>query len=1121
MINKIIEYSASHKFIVILLVGFAVGAGIWSMYNVPLDAIPDLSDPQVIIYTEWPGRSPNLVEDQITYPLISTMLAAPRVNQVRGISDYGFSYVYVIFEEGTDIYWGRSRVLEYMSKLSGKLPEGVTPALGPDATGVGWAFEYALVDRSGNNNLAQLRSFNDWYARYWLESVSGVAEVAIIGGFVKQYQVVVDPNKLRAYRVSIHDVMDVIRRSNNEVGGRVVEFTGKEYLVRGRGYIRSIADIQNLPVGPSKMNYDMPPANPSSMNNEAVPLPSVSSPVFSKTGVPVRIADVARVELGPEMRRGVAELNGEGEVTGGIVVVRYGQNVSEVIEKVKKKIKEVEPSFPAGIEFVTTYDRSDLIRRSIETLSHTLIEELLIVSLVILIFLWHVPSAMIPIATIPIAVIISFIPMYGTGITSNIMSLGGIAIAIGAMVDAAIVVVEQTHKKLERWEKEGRHGDSKRVIIEAVKEVGGPSFFSLLVIAISFLPIFVLQAQEGRLFKPLAFTKNFSMALAAVLAITLDPALRLAIMRTKEFSFRPRALARLAGAIFIGKIHDEEKHPISKPLMKMYHPVLRFALNHKWLILTGAVLAVAATVPVFMQLGSEFMPPLNEGTILYMPITLPGISVAEATKYLQIQDKMLIQFSEVETVFGKIGKAETSTDPAPMSMVETTVTLKPEDQWRKISVERWYSKKWIPEFAKVPFRYIWPEERTIDWEELIAEMDSKVQIPSYANAWLFPIRTRIDMITTGIRTPVGVKVLGPKLEVIEQVGLEVEEAIKEVSGTRSAFYERVTGGYYLDFEVDRQEAARYGLAVEDINDVIESAIGGMSVTTTIEGRERYPVNVRYARSFRDDLNSLGNVLVSTSSGAQIPISQLAHMTLTTGPSMIKNEEGFLAGFIFVDVAGRDLGGYVKEAKQVVAEKVKLPAGYSIVWSGQYEYMERVKSRLLVVVPFTLFIVFLLLYINTSSFVKTSIILLAVPFSAIGAIWLLYLLDYNMSIAVWVGLIALLGVDAETGVFMLLYLDLAYKERIDNGTMRNPRDLKEAIEYGAVKRLRPKVMTVAVMFMGLVPIMWSQGAGSDVMRRIAAPMIGGIFTSFLMELLVYPVIYEIWKGGKLKKLQAAE
>ncbi|MCI0415030.1 efflux RND transporter permease subunit [bacterium] len=1122
MIDRIIEYSAAHKFMVFLLVGFAFLAGIWSIYNVPLDAIPDLSDPQVIIYTEWPGRSPNLVEDQITYPLVSAMLAAPRVNMVRGFSDYGYSYVYVIFDEGTDIYWGRSRVLEYMSKLTGKLPPDVTPTLGPDATGVGWAFEYALVDRSGRNNLAQLRSFNDWYVRYWLESVSGVAEVATVGGFVKQYQVVVDPNKLRAYRVTVTDVMDVIRRSNREVGGRVVEFTGKEYLIRGRGYIKGISDIESLPVGPRAMNGTSTTGPMStSMSNGTSMMPAASTRISINSGVPIRVADVARVELGPEMRRGVAELNGEGEVTGGIVVVRYGQNVSEVIDQLKEKIKEVKPSFPEGVEFITTYDRSDLIHRSIETLRRTLIEELLIVSLVILIFLWHVPSAMIPIATIPIAVIIAFIPMYGMNITSNIMSLGGIAIAIGAMVDAAIVVVEQTHKKLEHWDKEGRPGDSKRVIIDAVKEVGGPSFFSLLVIAISFLPIFVLQAQEGRLFKPLAFTKNFSMAIAAVLAITLDPALRLAIMRTREFSFRPRALSRLANAIFIGKIHDEENHPISRPLMKIYHPALRFALNHKWLILTTAVLVVALTVPVYRKLGSEFMPPLNEGTILYMPITLPGISVTEATKYLQIQDRMLMQFPEVQTVFGKIGKAETSTDLAPMSMVETTVTLKPEDQWREVPMERWYSKPWVPEFVKVPLRRIWPDTKRITWEELISEMDSKVQIPSYANAWLFPIRTRIDMITTGIRTPVGVKVLGPKLEVIEQVGLETEKVLKKVPGTRSAFFERVTGGYYLDFEVNREEAARYGLAVDDINDVIESAIGGMSISTTIEGRERYPINVRYARSMRDDLNALGGVLVSTPSGAQVPISQLASMRLSTGPAMIKNEEGFLAGFIFVDVTGRDLGGYVKEAKKTVAEQVKLPAGYSILWSGQYEYMERVKQRLLVVVPITLLIIILLLYVNTGSFVKTSIILLAVPFSAVGAIWLLYLLDYNMSIAVWVGLIALLGVDAETGVFMMLYLDLAYKERVAKGTMKTKADLKEAIEYGAVKRLRPKVMTVAVMFMGLVPIMWSHGAGSDVMRRIAAPMIGGIFTSFIMELMVYPVIYEIWKGRELKKLQLVQ
>ncbi|MBI4483385.1 MAG: efflux RND transporter permease subunit [Acidobacteria bacterium] len=1086
MINHIIEYCAAHRLLVVFLVMSALVIGLWSMFNVPLDAIPDLSDPQVIIYTEWPGRSPNLVEDQITYPIVSAMLAAPHVTVVRGISDYGFSYVYVIFDEGTDIYWGRSRVLEYMSKITGKLPEGVTPTLGPDATGVGWAFEYALVDRSGKHNLAQLRSFNDWYMRYWLESVPGVAEVAVVGGYVKQYQVTIDPNKLLAFHLPLNRVIDSIRNSNNEVGGRVVEFTGKEYLVRGRGYIRSLDDIRSLAVGSDGQ------------------------------GTPIRVEDVASVQLGPDMRRGIAELNGEGEVTGGIVVVRYGQNVMDVIERVKTKLEEIKPSLPEGVEVAITYDRSDLIQRSIDTLKRTLIEELAIVSLVILIFLWHIPSATIPIITIPVAVILSFIPMYFSGVTSNIMSLGGIAIAIGALVDAAIVVVEQTHKKLERWESEGRPGSATRVIIDAVKEVGGPSFFSLLVIAISFLPIFALQAQEGRLFKPLAFTKNFSMAIAAVLAITLDPALRLLFMRTREFRFRPHWLARVTNAILVGKIHGEEHHPISRPLMAVYQPAVRFVLDHKWFVIAAALLMVVGTIPVYQKLGSEFMPPLNEGTILYMPITLPGISITEADKYLQIQDKLIKQFPEVQSVFGKIGKADTSTDPAPLSMVETTVVLKPEGEWRKVKQDRWYSS-WMPEFLKKPFRKIWPEEHPMAWEDLITEMDQAVQIPSFPNAWLFPIRTRIDMITTGVRTPVGIKVLGPKLEAIEQVGIQLEKTLQEVRGTRSAFFERVTGGYYLDFEVDRREAARYGLSVGEVNDIIETAIGGKNITTTIEGRERYPVNVRYARGLRENLSQLNRVLVPTPQGAQVPLTQLAHLTMRTGPPMIKNEEGFLAGFLYVDVAGRDMGGYVEEAKKVVAEKVPLPPGYQLQWSGQYEYMERVKQRLLYVVPLTLFIVFLLLYFNTNSVVKTLIILLAVPFSAVGAIWLLYLLDYNMSIAVWVGLIALLGVDAETAVFMLLYLDLAYKERVAQGKMRSVADLKEAIEFGAVKRLRPKVMTVGVMFMGLVPILWSTGAGADVMRRIAAPMIGGIFTSFILELLVYPAIYEIWKGFEVRRL----
>src|SRR6266446_7243861 len=759
MINRIIEFSARNRALIVVLTICLTLYGVWSLRNIPLDAIPDLSDPQVIIYTEWPGRSPDLIEDQITYPIISAMLSAPHVSVVRGSSDYGFSYVYVIFEEGTDIYWGRTRVLEYMSKLSGKLPEGATSQLGPDATGVGWAFQYALVDKSGRNNLAQMRSFNDWYMRYWLESVPGVSEVATVGGFVKQYQVNVDPNKLRGYGIPINKLMQVIHDSNSEVGGRVVEFTGKEYLVRGRGYIQKVQDIEKLSLG------------------------------SDGKGTPILISDVAHVELGPDMRRGVAELNGEGEVTGGIVVVRYGQNVMNVIQAVKQKIEEVRTGLPKGVDVVVTYDRSDLIERSIDTLKHTLIEELVIVSIVILIFLWHVPSAIIPIVTIPIAVILSFVPMYGTGITSNIMSLGGIAIAIGAMGDAAIVVVEQTHKKLEHWEAEGRHGSPQRVIIDAVKEVGGPSFFSLLVIAVSFMPIFALQYQEGRLFKPLAFTKNFSMAIAAVLAITLDPAMRLLFMRTQPFQFRPRWVSRISNAVLVGKIHGEERHPISRPLMRIYHPVVRVALKLRWLVIAAAVVIVLLTIPVYRRLGSEFMPPLNEGTILYMPITLPGISVTEATKYLQIQDKLLMQFPEDQSVFGKIGKAETATDPAPMSMVETTVVLKPEKEWRQAHKDRWYSH-WSPEFLKPPLRRLWPEDAPIGWEQLTEEMDRTVQIPSYANAWLFPIRTRIDMITTGIRTPVGVKVLGPDLEKIETIGLQLEKALQPIQGTRSAFFER-------------------------------------------------------------------------------------------------------------------------------------------------------------------------------------------------------------------------------------------------------------------------------------------------------------------------------------------
>src|SRR5881296_3166398 len=823
MINRIIEYCAANRLLVVFLIASGVVIGVWSMYNLPLDAIPDLSDPQVIIYTEWPGRSPDLVEDQITYPVISAMLAAPHVSVVRGISDYGFSYVYVIFEEGTDIYWGRSRVLEYMSKIGGKLPEGVSPRLGPDATGVGWAFEYALVDKTGTNNLAQLRSFNDWYMLYWLESVPGVAEVATVGGFVKQYQVNIDPNKLRGYSIPINKLMQVIHDSNSEVGGRVVEFTGKEYLVRGRGYIQKVADIEKLPLG------------------------------TDGKGTPILISDVARVELGPDMRRGVAEFNGEGEVTGGIVVVRYGQNVMNVIEAVKQKIEEVRSSLPKGVDVVVTYDRSDLIERSIETLKGTLIEELVIVSLVILVFLWHIPSAIIPILTIPITITIAFIPMYGMRMTANIMSLGGIAVAIGAMVDAAIVVVEQTHKKLEHWQAEGRPGDFRDVVVGAVKEVGGPSFFSLLVIAVSFIPIFALEAQEGRLFKPLAFTKNFSMAIAAVLAITLDPAMRLLFTRLEPFTFRPGWLRRVTNAVLVGTIHSEERHPISRPLMRLYHPVVELVLRFRWLTVALAVLVVAATVPVYFRLGSEFMPYLNEGSILYMPTALPGMSITQARAAIQTQDRMLKQFPEVDHVFGKAGRAETATDPAPLSMFETVVTLKPEADWRP----------------------------GMTWDKLLTEMDRTIRFPGMPNIWWMPIQTRTEMLATGIRSVLGVKVYGPDLTEIGRIAREIEGALATVPGTRSAFAERTTSGYYLDFTVKRDAVARYGMTVGDVQDVLESAIGGTSISQTVEGRERYSINVRYFSDQRSDPASLKRVLVASPDGAQIPLAQLADIGFST------------------------------------------------------------------------------------------------------------------------------------------------------------------------------------------------------------------------------------------------
>ncbi len=1087
MIDRIIEFSGRNRFIVFILVAAAILAGWWSMQNVPLDAIPDLSDVQVTVYSRW-DRSPDIVEDQVTYPIVTAMLGAPRVKAVRGLSDFGYSYVYIIFDEGTDIYWARSRTLEYLSGVLPRLPQGVKTELGPDATGVGWVFQYAVVDTNHQHSLAELRSVQDWYLRYHLQSVPGVAEVAPLGGFVRQYQVNVDPNRLASYGVPIGKVIEAVRQGNNDVGGRLVEIAGAEYMVRGRGYARTKDDIGNIVLK-------------------------------AGNGVPVRVRDVGEVALGPDLRRGVADLDGKGEVVSGIVVIRQGENALHVIDRVKAKIKEIEPGLPEGVKLVTAYDRSDLILRSIDNLKQTLIEELIIVSLVILIFLWHVPSAIIPVLTIPIAILISFIPMHAMGITANIMSLGGIAIAVGAMVDAAIVVVEQTHKKLEEWERTGRPGDYHRVVIDAVKEVGGPSFFALLVIAVSFLPVLALEAQEGRLFKPLAYTKNFAMIVAAVLAITLDPALRLLFTHMKNFRFRPRWVCRVTNAVLVGTIHSEENHPISRILIRLYEPVAAWSLRWKWAVILGAIAVVVVTAPVFEKLGSEFMPPLDEGALLYMPSTLPGISVTEAQRLLQGTDRILKRFPEVESVLGKAGRAETATDPAPLSMFETVVVLKPHEQWREVST--WYSD-WAPDWLQRILRRVTPDR--ISTEELVNEMNEALRVPGASNAWTMPIKNRIDMLTTGIRTPVGVKIYGSDLNVIENIGTQVEAALPSVRGYRSAFAERTGGGYFLDVEWKRDQLARYGLSIDDAQMVVMNAIGGDNITTTVEGRQRYPVNVRYMRDFRSDVHALGRVLVPASMmGApiQIPLAQLAGIKLVSGPSMLRNENGMLNGYVYVDVSGRDVGGFVNEAKRVVLEKVKLPVGYSIAWSGQYENMERVRKRLLVVVPVTIFIILMLLYANTRSMAKTLIIVLAVPFSAVGAIWFLYALDYNMSIGVWVGLIALMGVDAETGVFMLLYLDLAYDQAKREGRLRGLRDLQEAILHGAVKRIRPKFMTVATMFMGLVPIMWSAGTGADVMKRIAAPMIGGIFTSFVLELLVYPAIYEVWKWNfELKKQLSA-
>jgi len=1042
MIERLITWCARNRVVTIALVLVATVAGLRAIRQTPLDAIPDLSDTQVIVSTEWMGRSPDLVEDQITYPIVTALRSAPGVRYVRGLSMIGDSFVYVVFKDGVDLYWARSRVLEYLATMQGRLPEGVTPRIGPDATSVGWVFEYALVDTTGRNDLSQLRSFQDWYLRYWLQSVDGVAEVAAVGGFVRQYQIDLDPRRLESYGISIREVATAVQASNRDVGGSVLEVGEHEHFVRGRGYIRSLDDLRGIVVK------------------------------TGEGGVPVTVAQLGEVYLGPEPRRGIAELNGQGEVVGGIVIMRQKENALHVIEGVKRRLAEVKGSFPPGVHLVTTYDRSELIRSAVHTLSRSLLEEMAIVSLVIVFFLLHFRSALVPILTLPIAVVLSFIPMSGQGLTANIMSLGGIAVAIGAMVDASIIMVENVHKKLETWEAGGRLGSREEAILAGLREVGRPVFFALMVITISFLPIFTLEGTEGRLFKPLAYTKTYSMFFAALLAVTLTPALAAWFIR--------------------GPIRHERDHPISRRMVGAYGPVVRFAVRRRGLVIAAAALLVLSTIPIFLSLGSEFMPPLNEGTILYMPTAPPGISQTEAATVLQLMDRRLREVPEVKTVFGKIGRARTGTDPAPLSMVETVITLKPESEWRK----------------------------GMTWDKLVAELDARSRFPGMPNLWWMPIQTRNEMLATGVRSAVGVKVFGPDLATIERVGIDVERSLRTVKGTRSVFAERVTGGYFLDFDIDRAAAARYGLRVGDVQDVIEAAIGGMTVSQTVEGRERYPISLRYAREFRDDPDALGRVLVPTPNGAQVPLAQVARVTFRTGPPMLVEEDGQLFGLVSVDVADRPLASYVEDARRTVTREVALPPGYRLEWSGQFQYYERARARLLLVVPVTLLIVFGLLYLNLRSVTECSIVMLAVPFSLVGAVWILWLLGYNMSVAVWVGMIALAGLDAETGVVMLLYLNLAHRDRAERGALRDRADLEDAIVEGAAHRIRPKMMTVCAILFGLLPILWGHGSGADIMRRIAAPMIGGVITSFVLELVVYPAVYAWWKGRHLPERVAA-
>jgi Cu(I)/Ag(I) efflux system membrane protein CusA/SilA len=1034
MIEKIIELSIKNKFLVILMTLFVIAGGLYAMLRTPLDAIPDLSDVQVIVFTEYPGQAPQVVEDQVTYPLTTAMLAVPYAKVVRGYSFFGFSFVYIIFEDGTDMYWARSRVLESLNYVSGRLPQGVTPTLGPDATGVGWVYEYIL--ESDRHDLAQLRTIQDWFLRYELAAVSGVAEVASIGGFVKQYQVTVDPNQLLAFNLPLQKIKMAIQRSNSDVGGRLVEMGETEFMVRGLGYIKGIDDLNNIPLA------------------------------VDRRGTPILLRNVATIKTGPELRRGIADYNGTGDVVGGIVVMRYGENALQVIRNVKNRLQQLKSGLPEGVTVKTVYDRSALILRAIHNLKRTLIEESIIVAMVCIIFLLHFRSALVGIFTLPVAVLISFIIMDRQGVNANIMSLGGIAIAVGAMVDAAIVMIENVHRHIEHEGKKKPHWD---LVLDASKEVGPALFFSLLIIAVSFVPVFTLQAQEGRLFRPLAFTKTYAMLGSSLLAITIVPV--------------------LMGYLVRGKIRSEKKNPVNRFLIWIYHPIIKLVLKAKVLVIVLAMGILALSYIPWKRIGSEFMPPLNEGDLLYMPTTLPGISITKAKELLQQTDRIIASFPEVEHVFGKIGRAETATDPAPLSMIETTITLKPESQWRE----------------------------GMTMERLVEELDKSIQFPGLTNAWTMPIKTRIDMLSTGIKTPVGIKLMGESLQVLSDLGEQVEAVMREVPNTLSVYAERVTGGNFLDYHIKRKEAARYGLTVGDVQDIIMSAVGGMNVTTTVEGSERYPVNLRYKTELRDTPEKLRGILVPTPTGTQIPITQVADIRIIKGPSSIKSENARKSAWIYVDLKGIDVGTYVKMAQRAVQEKIKLPPGYSMVWSGQYEYMVRAHRRLMIVVPMTLVIIFLLLYFNFRNITESLIVMLSVPFSLTGGLWFMYVLGYNMSVAVGVGFIALAGVAAETGVVMLIYLDHSYKKfKSQYGEKFNRRHLYAAIEEGAALRVRPKMMTVVAIMAGLMPIMWSHGTGSEVMKRIAAPMVGGMVSATILTLIVVPAIYGLWKESRLQE-----